>query len=70
MYHAEIETARNDAGNGLLLKGNGDGSFNEIPTFKSGFFTPGDSKKAISLTLGNKEIILVANNDDRLQIFK
>jgi len=70
MYHAEIETARNDAGNGLLLKGNGDGSFNEIPTLKSGFFTPGDSKKAISLTLGNKEIILVANNDDRLQIFK
>ena len=70
MYHAEIETARNDAGNGLLLKGNGDGSFNEIPTLKSGFFTPGDSKKVISLTLGNKEIILVANNDDRLQIFK
>ena len=70
MYHAEIETARNDAGNGLLLKGNGDGSFNEIPTLKSGFFTPGDSKKAIFLTLGNKEIILVANNDDRLQIFK
>ena len=70
MYHAEIETARNDAGNGLLLKGNGDGSFNEIPTLKSGFFTPGDSKKAISLTLGTKEIILVANNDDRLQIFK
>jgi len=70
MYHAEIETARNDAGNGLLLKGNGDGSFNEIPILKSGFFTPGDSKKAMSLNLGNKEIILVANNDDRLQIFK
>ena len=70
MYHAEIETTRNDAGNGLLLKGNGDGSFKEIEISKSGFFVPGDSKKIITLTLGDSEIILVANNNDRLQVFK
>ena len=52
MYHAEIETARNDAGNGLLLKGVGDGSFKEVSVSESGFFAPGDSKK--NLTLNNR----------------
>ena len=70
MYHAEIETARNDAGNGLFLKGVGDGSFKEVSVSESGFFAPGDSKKVITLNLGNNDIILVANNNDRIQIFK
>ena len=70
MYHAEIETARNDAGNGLFLKGVGDGSFKEVSVSGSGFFAPGDSKKIITLNLGNNDIILVANNNDRIQIFK
>ena len=70
MYHAEIETTRNDSGNGLLLKGNGDGDFKEIPISKSGFFTPGDSKKIISLKRNQDKVFIVANNDDRLQIFK
>jgi len=70
MYHAEIETARNDAGNGLFLKGVGDGSFKEVSVSESGFFAPGDSKKIITLNLGSNNIILVANNNDRIQIFK
>ena len=70
MYHAEIETARNDAGNGLFLKGVGDGSFKEVSVSESGFFAPGDSKKIITLNLRNNDIILVANNNDRIQIFK
>ena len=70
MYHAEIETARNDAGNGLFLKGVGDGSFKEVSVSESGFFAPGDSKKIITLNLGNNDIILVANNNDCIQIFK
>ena len=53
MYHAEIETTRNDAGNGLLLKGLGDGNFKDVSISESGFFTPGDSKKAISLKFEN-----------------
>ena len=70
MYHAEIETARNDAGNGLFLKGVGDGSFKEVSVSESGFFAPGDSKKIITLNLGSNDIILVANNNDRIQIFR
>ncbi len=70
MYHAEIETTRNDAGNGLLLKGLGDGNFKDISISESGFFTPGDSKKAISMKVGDQDLTIVANNNDRLQIFK
>ena len=70
MYHAEIETTRNDSGNGLLLEGIGNGDFKEISVSKSGFFAPGDSKKIISLKSKNDNLLIIANNDDRLQIFK
>ena len=70
MYHAEIETTRNDSGNGLLLQGIGNGDFKEISVSKSGFFAPGDSKKIISLKSKNDNLLIIANNDDRLQIFK
>ena len=70
MYHAEIETTRNDSGNGLLLIGNNDGSFKQIPTYESGFFVPGDSKKIVSIETQNNKLFIVANNDDRIQIFK
>ena len=61
MYHAEIETTRNDSGNGLLLKGNNDGSFKDISTYESGFFVPGDSKKIVSLKLkeSNYSLLLI-----------
>ena len=70
MYHAEIETTRNDSGNGLLLQGIGNGDFKEISVSESGFFAPGDSKKIISLKSKNDNLLIIANNDDRLQIFK
>ena len=70
MYHAEIETTRNDSGNGLLLKGFGDGNFKEISISESGFFAPGDSKKIVSLKRNSDKLYIVANNNDRLQIFK
>ena len=70
MYHAEIETTRNDSGNGLLLIGNNDGSFKEISTYESGFFVPGDSKKIISIETNDDKLYIVANNNDRVQIFK
>ena len=58
MYHAEIETTRNDSGNGLLLQGIGNGDFKEISVSKSGFFAPGDSKKIISLKSKNDNLLI------------
>lgn len=67
LYPAEIETPRNDAGTGLLLKGDGKGNFMPISISETGFFTPNDVKDMKTIKVGNKEVILVANNDDLLQ---
>ena len=46
------------------------GEFKDSLVSESGFFTPGDSKKIISLKSKNDNLLIIANNDDRLQIFK
>ncbi len=70
IYTSEPETARNDAGTGLWLKGDGKGNFTPIPSFKSGFFTPLDVKDLELVKTPSHRYILVANNDDSLQVFK
>lgn len=67
LYPAEIETPRNDAGTGLLLKGDGKGNFSPVPIYESGFFTPNDVKDMKTIKVGMREVILVANNNDYLQ---
>ena len=70
LYNAEIETPRNDSSNGILLIGNGDGTFNSKLRRETGFYAPSDAKKIIPLNLNNEEGILVGNNNDLLQYFK
>ncbi|MDO5977640.1 VCBS repeat-containing protein [Flavivirga spongiicola] len=67
LFPAEIETPRNDAGVGLFLKGNGKGDFLPVSIKESGFCTPKDAKDMKVIKIGNKEVILVANNNDSLQ---
>lgn len=67
LYSSEIETPRNDAGTGLLLKGNGQGDFVPVPLPQSGFYAPHDAKDMKTVMVGNRTIILVANNSDLLQ---
>lgn len=70
MFQSEVETARNDAGAGLLLKGDGRGNFLPIPAYESGFFAPGDVKCLAKLkSVNGKELFLVGNNNGVLQIF-
>ncbi|MGI9545194.1 MAG: hypothetical protein ACR2MX_18170, partial [Cyclobacteriaceae bacterium] len=45
LYNSEVETPRNDAGQGLFLKGDGLGAFKPIRGYNSGLFIPGDVKK-------------------------
>ncbi len=45
LFVSEIETPRNDAGNGLLLLGDGKGAFNPVSGHTSGFFARKDAKK-------------------------
>ena len=67
LYVSEIETTRNDAGIGVLLLGDGNGNFSAMNHLDSGFFARGDARK-IKMLDGN--IVLVANNNDLLQVFK
>ncbi|WP_037316917.1 FG-GAP-like repeat-containing protein [Salegentibacter sp. Hel_I_6] len=70
LFWSEVETTRNDAGYGMFLKGNGAGEFHAISAVESGFFVPGDVKDMTILKDGEKEIIIVAKNDDYSQFIK
>lgn len=70
LYVSEIETPRNDAGTGLLLLGNGNGSFSAKRGSEIGFFADRDAKKLVTLSNVQNDYFLVGNNDDVLQIFE
>ena len=70
LYVSEIETPRNDAGTGLLLLGDGNGSFSAKRGSEIGFFADRDAKKLVTLSNVQNDYFLVGNNDDVLQIFE
>ena len=70
LYASEVETPRADAGYGLLLKGNGKGSFAVVPSTESGLYTHGDVKDLITITVKNQNYIISAKNSDFLQFIK
>jgi len=69
LYGVEPRTPRNDAGNGLVLKGDGKGRFTPLKISRSGFFTPGNVKAVEVVQTIRGPLVLVADNDDRLQAF-
>ncbi len=70
LFVSEIETPRNDAGNGLLLLGNGKGGFKVVPGYESGFNARKDAKKIKVLRSKGRQIAVVANNNDEIQFFR
>ncbi|GJM29190.1 MAG: hypothetical protein DHS20C17_18250 [Cyclobacteriaceae bacterium] len=67
LYNSEVETPRNDAGQGLFLKGDGSGGYIPIRGVHSGLFIPGDVKKLKAIRLGagvsaRKGVIAAVNN--------
>ncbi len=70
LYSSEVETPRNDASNGLLLKGNGQGSFKAIRALESGLYAPGDVKDMAKIIVNGKEHLLLSKNSDYLQLIK
>lgn len=70
LHASEVETPRADAGIGLLLQGDGEGNFEPVKARNSGFFTPGDVKDMAKLKTPNGEYIVVAKNNDYLQLVK
>jgi len=72
LYNSEVETPRNDAGQGLFLKGNGKGSFSPVRGYVSGLNLSGDVKKLRLIQLGqaveNKKGLLTGVNDDFVKL--
>jgi hypothetical protein len=54
----------------LLLRGDGHGNFETLPSQKSGFFVDGDAKAMASLTLADgQRLVLVTQNAGRVKVF-
>lgn len=70
-FGMEPGSGRHDAFNGLLLHGNGDGTFASTTAAQSGFFVAGDGKSLV--TVGTKEgqpLFLAGQNSDSLLAFQ
>ncbi|MFT4524961.1 MAG: hypothetical protein ACI85F_001113 [Bacteroidia bacterium] len=69
MHGTEVETVRQDAGDGLLLLGNGDGTFNATPGHQSGLHASGDVKDLLLVETKNGEVLFVARNNTSVQSY-
>ena len=67
-YSTEVETGRNDAGIGLLLRNQGGTSFKSIPVLISGFYVPGDVKCVKRITINNKPCFIAGKNQGYVQV--
>lgn len=70
LYNSEVETPRNDASFGLYLEGKGNGDFEAKPMLESGLKIAGDVRGMEVVVKNGKKHIVVAKNDDWLQLIK
>ena len=70
LYGVKPEVGRYDANYGLLLKGNGDATFEPVMSKNSGFFVKGQVRDLETVNVGGKELVLVAKNDEAMQVFE
>ena len=70
LYSSEVETPRADAGIGLLLIGNGDGSFEVISMAESGLIVNHDSRRSALLNINNQQTIAISNNNGPIRFFQ
>ncbi len=68
LYQSEVETPRNDAGYGLVLKGNGRGDFKAMSHDESGVYLKGDVKQMKPISIMKKPSIIVGKNNDYLKV--
>jgi hypothetical protein len=69
-YQAGVSPGRYDASYGLLLIGNGKGSFNPVLPVSSGLIIDGDVKDLKIITAAKQKILLAAVNDDKMKAFR
>ena len=69
-YNTEYETPRLDAGYGLILKNINGKSFESLGCIESGIYSPGDVKTSELINSDNGQILILANNNGPLDIYK
>jgi hypothetical protein len=69
LFAAEVETARNDAGFGTILLGDGKGGFRALSKKESGFFAPLDVKSLLLLERKAGDVMLVGVNNGPIEVF-
>jgi hypothetical protein len=69
LFDTEPNTPRADAGNGLWLKGDGQGHFTPVPTVASGFLAPRNVTGLALVKMPTGNAVFVANNGDSLSAF-
>jgi len=71
LFVSEVETGRADAGNGLILAGDGKGGFKPLTKRESGLDAYLDVKNIKMITTASGEkLIFVGNNNDMLQVYR
>ena len=70
LYNAEVETPRNDSSFGLFLQGDGTGNFMARTMMESGLKIVGDVRGMELLSVKGQKHLLVAKNDDFMQMIK
>lgn len=68
IFEAEVETIRYDANKGYVLYGDGTGGYKAAEGH--GFFQNTNARTIETLTIGNKQFFLIANNDNFLSMQK
>ncbi len=70
LYRVKPEVGRYDADYGLLLRGDGKGSFSPLRSLLSGFRTDGEVRDLALLVRGKEKWVLVAKNNSGMQVFR
>ena len=69
-YNTEYETPRLDAGRGFLLLGSGNKNYEVATVSASGIYNSGDARKVKKIMHQGKTMLVVANNNDALGLYK
>jgi hypothetical protein len=70
LYQSEPTAPRADAGNGLWLRGDGQGGFTPVPPMQSGLLAPGDVRQLQLIPSPNGLRLIISNNNDSTQVFR
>jgi len=65
----QVDIGAQDASYGTVALGYGDGLFNFLSPYQSGFYIPGDGRQIVPMNLAGKPAIVVAINNDLASVW-